>query len=44
MSSVSATAGFSLFRYAAPNLFYPLAGRLVPVFAVLAAVLTVIGL
>jgi len=44
MSSVTASPGFSLFRYAAPNVFYPIAGRLVPFFAVLAAVLTVIGL
>ena len=44
MSSVTASPGFSLFRYAAPNVFYPLAGRLVPFFAVLAAVLAAIGL
>jgi len=44
MSSVAAPAGFSLFRYSAPNLFYPLAGRLVPWFYAIAAVLTVIGL
>jgi heme exporter protein C len=44
MSSVTASSGFSVFRYAAPNVFYPLAGRLVPLFALLAAVLTVIGL
>ncbi|MFO0206494.1 MAG: heme ABC transporter permease CcmC [Betaproteobacteria bacterium] len=36
--------GFSLFRYAAPHLFYPLAGKLVPLFAVLATVLAAIGL
>ncbi len=35
---------FSLFRYAAPHMFYPLAGGLAPWFAVVAAVLTVIGL
>jgi heme exporter protein C len=34
----------SLFRYAAPNTFYPLAGRMAPWFFVLAAVLTAIGL
>ncbi len=44
MSSVTASAGFSLFRYAAPNVFYPVAGKMVPFFAILAAVLTVIGL
>ncbi len=44
MSSVTASPGFSLFRYAAPNVFYPLAGRLVAVFAVLAAVLAAVGL
>ena len=32
------------FRFAAPSSFYPLAGRLVPVFAVAAAVLAAIGL
>ncbi len=32
------------FRYASPQTFYPLAGRLVPVFAVLAAVSGAIGL
>lgn len=44
MSSVTASPGFSLFRYAAPNVFYPLAGRMVPLFAVLAALLAVAGL
>jgi heme exporter protein C len=44
MSSVTASPGFSLFRYAAPNVFYPVAGKMVPFFAVLAAVLAVIGL
>jgi heme exporter protein C len=34
----------SLFRFAAPNTFYPLAGRMAPWFFVLAAVLTAIGL
>jgi heme exporter protein C len=37
-------AGFNLFRYAAPHVFYPLAGRLIPWFTALAAVLTVAGL
>src|SRR5687768_7126550 len=32
------------FRFSAPSSFYPLAGRLVPVFAVAAAVLAAIGL
>jgi heme exporter protein C len=44
MSSVTASPGFSLFRYAAPNVFYPLAARMVPWFAALAAVLAVAGL
>jgi heme exporter protein C len=34
----------NLYHYAAPNTFYPLAGRLVPWFFAAAAVLTVIGL
>ncbi|MEC5398386.1 heme ABC transporter permease CcmC [Uliginosibacterium sp. H1] len=34
----------NLFHYASPQTFYPLAGRLVPVFAVLAALLAVAGL
>ncbi len=34
----------SLFRFAAPQIFYPVAGRLAPWFAGIAAVLTVIGL
>jgi heme exporter protein C len=34
----------SFFRFAAPPVFYPLAGRLAPWFAALAAVLTAIGL
>ena len=38
MSSVTTSSGFSLFRYAAPNIFYPVAGRMVPLFAVLALV------
>jgi len=35
---------FSLFRYAAPNMFYPLAGKLAPWFMAVAVVLTAIGL
>jgi len=35
---------FHLFRYAAPNMFYPLAGKLAPWFMAVAVVLTVIGL
>ena len=42
--SATVSTGFSVFRYAAPNVFYPLAGRLVTFFAVLAALLTAIGL
>ena len=34
----------NLFHYASPQTFYPLAGRLAPVFAVLAAVLCIAGL
>jgi heme exporter protein C len=44
MTSVSAPAGVSLFRFSAPNQFYPLAGRLAPWFFAAAAVLAVIGL
>ena len=44
MSSVTTSPGFSLFRYAAPNVFYPIAGKMVPLFAVVAAVLAAIGL
>jgi len=44
MNTTAAGAGFNLFRYAAPNLFYPLAGRLVPWFAALAVILTAVGL
>ena len=36
--------GINWFYYAAPQTFYPLAGRLIPVFAVLAALLAVWGL
>ena len=35
---------FSLFRFAAPKLFYGLAGKLIPWFSVLAVVLTLAGL
>jgi len=35
---------FHLFRYAAPNMFYPLAGKLAPWFMAVAVVLTVVGL
>jgi heme exporter protein C len=38
------SGGFNLFRYAAPHLFYPLAGKLVVLFGVIAALLTAIGL
>lgn len=34
----------SLFRFAAPQVFYPLAGRMAPWFAAIAVVLTLIGL
>ena len=34
----------NLFRFSSPQTFYPLAGRLVPVFAVLAALSGIFGL
>lgn len=34
----------NIFHFSSPNTFYPLAGRLAPIFGVLAAVLAVIGL
>jgi heme exporter protein C len=43
-STATASSGFSLFRFAAPHVFYPLAGRMVPWFAGLAAALAVAGL
>ncbi len=43
-STATAGSGFNLFRFAAPHVFYPLAGRMVPWFAALAVVLTVAGL
>jgi heme exporter protein C len=43
-STATASSGFSLFRFAAPHVFYPLAGRMVPWFAGLAALLAVAGL
>ncbi|HEU0200598.1 MAG TPA: cytochrome c biogenesis protein CcsA, partial [Burkholderiaceae bacterium] len=43
-STANAASGFSLFRFAAPAVFYPLAGRLAPWFAALAALLAVAGL
>jgi heme exporter protein C len=44
MSTVPAVSGFSIFRFAAPNVFYPLAGKMVPLFALVAAVLAAIGM
>jgi len=44
MNSVAAPAGFNLFRYSAPHLFYPLAGKLALGFYVIAGVLAVVGL
>ena len=35
---------FNLYHYAAPQAFYPVAGKLAPVFAVIALVLTTVGL
>ncbi len=40
----SPASGFRLFRYAAPPEFYALAGKAVPAFAGLAAVLAIVGL
>ena len=44
MSSATAQPSFGVFRYAAPAAFYPLAGRLVPWCAGVAALLTLWGL
>ena len=44
MNTVAAPAGFNLFRYSAPNLFYPLAGKLAPWFLGVAGILAAIGL
>jgi len=44
MNTVAAPAGLSLFRYSAPHLFYPLAGRLAPWFFGVAGILTIVGL
>ncbi|MCX8115833.1 MAG: heme ABC transporter permease, partial [Burkholderiaceae bacterium] len=43
-STATASSGFSVFRFAAPHVFYPLAGRMVPWFGALAAVLAIAGL
>ena len=40
----ASAAGRGWFRFAAPQVFYPLAGRLAPAFAIAAAVLCAIGL
>lgn len=42
--SVETAGRMNIFRYASPATFYPLAGRLVPWFAILAAILCVAGL
>lgn len=44
MNTPTTASGFSLFRFSAPNVFYPLAGKLIPWFGVIAALLTAIGL
>lgn len=41
---MSSESPFNIFRFAAPQMFYPLAGRLAPIFAVIAALLTIAGL
>ena len=40
----SSDRSIRFFRFAAPQVFYPLAGRLAPWFAIIAALLTIIGL
>ncbi len=44
MHTKALPAGGGLWRYAAPNLFYPLAGRMIPWFAAAAVVLCAAGL
>jgi heme exporter protein C len=44
MNTVPAATGFSIYRYASPNVFYPLAGKIIPGCAAIALVLTAIGL
>jgi heme exporter protein C len=44
MNTAPAASGFSLYRYAAPNVFYPIAGRIIPWCAAIALILTAIGL
>jgi heme exporter protein C len=44
MNTVSAAPRMNLFWFSSPQTFYPLAGRMIPFFAVLAAVLGAIGL
>ena len=36
--------GFNFYKYSSPATFYPLAGKMVPIFYILAAILTVVGL
>jgi heme exporter protein C len=42
--TLPATSGINWWKYAAPNTFYPLAGKMIPWFAAAAAVLCAIGL
>ena len=42
--ALPASGGINWWKYAAPNTFYPLAGRMIPWFAAAAAALCVIGL
>jgi heme exporter protein C len=44
MNTVSATPRIGLFWFSSPQTFFPLAGRMVPLFAALAAGLALIGL
>jgi len=44
MNNTAPTSGSSLFRFSAPHVFYPLAGRMAPWFAVVAALLAAMGL
>ena len=44
MNSTTAAAGVSIFRFSAPHVFYPLAGRMIPWFGALALALTAVGM
>ncbi len=44
MTTATAASEFNLFRFSAPHVFYPLAGRMIPWFAAIAAILAAVGL